>query len=287
MAAFQTHMLPPSAPATQLTSPTPPTAPRRALVEPPKKKLAPDASLAVFKAWKRSWDDFSLVNKIDLTTQREQLAYLRQAITGEMENMLTHSLDVPQDTNSPITEVIKKIEDYIKQQDNPALRRLAFMRCRQEEGESFDRFYTRLKQLASDADISCCANGYKMRLIDGIINGLEDEELRTELLSKKSECSVEEHVSYARSFLAARKTSQQLTKPVSVQAISAYKKAKKAAARPAMPSKKPDKYPKKKTCTHCKRDNGCTLLYTSSLVHQILKPLSTRTIVSHVGTPPP
>ena len=32
---------------------------------------------------------------------------------------------------------------------------------------------------------------------------------------------------------------------------------------------------------------GCTLLYTSSLVHQILKLFSTITIVKHVGTPAP
>ena len=237
------------------TSHPPPSAPRRALVEPPKKRLAPDASLAVFKSWKRCWDDFTLVNKLDLATQQEQLAYLRQAITSDMECVLTHSLDVPQDTDAPITEVIKKIEDYIKQQDNPALRRYAFAHCRQDEGETFDRFYTRLKQLAVDADITCCAKGFEMRIIDGIINGIADEELRAELLSKKADCSVEEHVSHARSFLAARKTSSELSKPSSVNAISAYKKAKKKAALPK-DKPKPDADPKKpkvKTCSHCRK----------------------------------
>ena len=273
MAAFQANMTPPSAPTPLPTSPPPPPAPRRALVEPPKKKLAPDASLAVYKAWKRGWDDFTVVNKLDSATQQEQMAYLRQSITSDMENMLTHSLDIPQDTVTPIAEVITKIEDYIKQQDNPALRRLAFTRCKQGDGESFDHFYTRLKQLATDADISCCAPGFKMRIIDGIINGISDEELRTELLSKKADCSVEDHVVYARSFLAARKTSQQLTKPNKIQAISAYKKAKKEASTPRQAKKEPDKNPGGTVyCAHCKiqghREEKCYKKYPNLFRHK-------------------
>ena len=262
MAAFQANMLNPSTPPPHTPSPTPHPTPRRALVEPPKKKLAPDASLAVYKAWKRAWDDFTVVNKLDSATQQEQMAYLRQSITSDMENMLTHSLDIPQDTSTPVAEVIIKIEEYIKQQDNPALRRLAFTRCKQGDGESFDHFFTRLKLLATDADVNCCASGFKMRIIDGIINGIVDEELRTELLSKKADCSVEDHVAYARSFLAARKTSQQLTKPSKIQAISAYKKAKKDASKPQHTKKMPDKNPTHTpTCGHCKikghREDQC------------------------------
>ena len=283
LAAFANRPPAPASPTppthTQTVSTTAPT-PKRAPVELPKRKLAPDASYAVYKAWRRDWDDFVIVSKIESAPQPEQLAYLRQALTSDMKEHLKHNLGIHEDSNQSLADVLQGIETYIKSLSGPALRRFKFHQCRQKDGETFDSFYTRVRQLAADADvISCndcnkCVKCLEVPVIDAIIIGTNDEELRTELLTKRPDTKLEEYVAFARSFLTARKTSMELKKPNDVSAISAYRKAKKKDSIPATNTisahkvetePPPVSHSKKPVCIHCKKkghiSDSCWIKY--------------------------
>ena len=103
-------------------------------------KLLSDATFTAFKHWKRGWEDFILTAGITGLPQDHQLAYLRQALSSDMQCILRNNIGVEDASSLPIDNIIVKIEEYFKSQRNQALRRLNYNRCHQNRGEDFMPF---------------------------------------------------------------------------------------------------------------------------------------------------
>ena len=253
----------PTAPSTTVTStsstatgttvtpsPAPATSAKRISVDIPKNKLKPEYNYTQYMTWKREWEDFVKLSSLESLPRDQQLAYLRQTLSNDMKDLLRHNLDVPEDTQLPLDDVLKRIEDHMKSQRGFHLRCFQFNQCHQISGESFDTFLVRLRKLASEAEL--CSSCIDRRIIERIIVGIEDEELRTELLSKKPDATLDEIVTFARSFVTARNTASEL-KSKSVNATSTYKKNVIKGRTDKMAGKIPDKKADvKPTCEHCK-----------------------------------
>ena len=166
-------------------------------------RLPCDANIATFNEWKRQWSDYAILTNVAACTQERQMAQLRQTLSSDILNVLRHNLLIPDDTTRPIAEIIHEIEGYVKSQENPTARRFNFNRCRQDIGEDFDHFAARLRQAALDANL--CIHCRDSRILDGLITGINDEGLRTELLTRV-DAKLEDAIKFARNYLIARKT---------------------------------------------------------------------------------
>ena len=190
-------------------------------------KLLPDVTFTSFKHWKRGWEDFSLTAGITSLPQDHQLAYLRQALSSDMQCILRNNIGVEDDSTLPIDNIIGKIEDYFKSQRNQALRRLNYNRCRQKQGEDLMPFIARLRQNATDADL--CDKCRDTRIFDSIVSGItgDYEELRVKLLAMKPETTLDEAIAFCSSYDSAHKTSAEVMGNKSLSSVSQYSKNKK------------------------------------------------------------
>ena len=203
--------------------PAPPhaAAPAKAIVP---DRLPCDANIATFNEWKRQWSDYAILTNVSACSQPRQTAQLRQALSSDIQNVVRHNLGIPDDTDKPLQEIIQAIEGYIKSQENPTARRFNFNRCKQDVGEDFDHYAARLRQAALDANL--CTQCRDSRILDGIITGITDEGLRTELLTRV-DSTLEDAIKFARNYLIARKTCTEVEQmSQKTNAMSAYKKHK-------------------------------------------------------------
>ena len=192
--------------------------------------LAIDATFRQFSEWKQRWQDYSVMVELDTLSQTKQLIQLRGCLSVEMRRVLEHNLGVSPDSALPLDDVLAKIEDYIKSQQNEALRRLAFSKCKQAEGESFTDFFVRLQQLSEEVDLCKGANCVDAQIKHAILVGIRSEELMKKLISMPSTATLQEVKVACVSYEAATNTTNELKGPhSSICAVSNYKKFKKKA----------------------------------------------------------
>ena len=90
-------------------------------------------------------------------TQERQKALLRTCLTTEMRATLAHAIPVA-DT-ATVDELLNAIGAHFRRQRNIALSCVQFEERKQQHGETFDRFFVGLKELAANADL--CATCLK------------------------------------------------------------------------------------------------------------------------------
>lgn len=216
---------------TSTASITPTTSMPKAQVHSPD-KLKLDFSLRGAQEWKSKWNDYATLTDMSKLPQPKQFAALRLSLDDEVLRVLDHTLGVKNDSNLPVEDIIDKIITHIKDKRNESLRRLEFINCKQHQGETFDNFWVRLKQIADDIDLCKGDNCVDNQLKHAILIGLKDNDTVQQLLRMKANTSLSEVLTVVRSMEAAQKTSNAIQveyQPATgkVNAISTYKKHKK------------------------------------------------------------
>lgn len=135
------------------TTSTPPTTsmPKAQVHSPDKLRL--DFSLRGAQEWKSKWNDYAILTDMSKLPQPKQFAALRLSLDDEVLRVLDHTLGVKTDSVLPVEDIIDKIITHIKDKRNESLRRLEFTNCKQHQGETFENFWVRLKQVADDIDL--------------------------------------------------------------------------------------------------------------------------------------
>ncbi|XP_068229734.1 uncharacterized protein [Palaemon carinicauda] len=149
---------------------------------------------------------------------RKQLIQLRMCLSLETQRILDHTLNVPPDTD------------------------------RSREGESFSKFYVRLKHVAEEINVcpGQCAVCEETQLKMNIIMEVRDEELTQKLIALDTSASLATMVNECRSYEATRTATTAIRAPPSkLCAVSSYKKTK------GHDSKGATSFP------NCNRDTSC------------------------------
>jgi len=165
-----------------------------------------------------------------------QVATLRSCLDDDLLRYLEQGV-ITLDTSdgSPTTPVkyITALKSFIRSQQNPLLDRIKFFKRVQEPGESFDDFYTSLKEIFIACDFnaneSCdsCKTFSTELLRDRIITGINCNESRHKLLASK-DLTLDTTLTIIRAEEAARITKDRLTTKVDfVHKKSQYKKDSK------------------------------------------------------------
>ena len=165
--------------------------------------LINSATLADFEAWEESWHDYAQCQHLSTQTRETRVSALRQAFDEDIRRYLREGT-IPLSTTPDTDEIIAAVKKYIRGQRNPLLDRIDFYNRRQQPSESFDNFYTSLKELFKSCDfteINICptCNAQMCRacrklissvhtevMRDRIVVGIHDEETRHKLLAAKN-----------------------------------------------------------------------------------------------------
>ena len=255
------------------TSPSPSTPASAKTVSVERPVLMVSATMADFVAWEEAWEDYSRcqhLNQQDLATRRSAL---RQALDEDLRRFIREGIiSVTDQDDTPA--VISELRRYIRRQRNPLLDRLAFYGRKQQQGESFDSFFSSLHELykASDFESPLCQSCKERvcndcsrttlsssldMLRDRVVCGVLDDAVRHKLLAEPA-LTLEKAAKICRAEEAAQQTGDSLPTTGAVNAArrqSAYKRRQTATPKP---SKETSSGPRSEASTSDKSKAKCS-----------------------------
>ncbi|XP_065190961.1 uncharacterized protein K02A2.6-like [Sycon ciliatum] len=206
--------------------------------------LLSSSTLADFTAWQEMWRDYYECQHLSAQSRETRVSSLRQALDEELRRFLREGIIVTS-PNPDADDVISAVKEYLRRQRNPLLDRIAFYDRCQSKGESFDSFYTSLKELHTSCDFpdvvlcsqcsahtcsTCRTSLTRVRadtLRDRIVIGIGDDATRHKLLSAK-DLTLNDAVTICRAEEAATTTSSSIPSTSQLNAVrrSAYQRSK-------------------------------------------------------------
>ena len=201
-----------------------------------------DVTYSRFRSWRMAWNDYYMLQKLENQPLEVQKADFRCSLTNEMRTHLKCAIDIADQNDFTVSEILDKIQEYLRQKRSIALDRVAFEERRQEHDESFDEFYVSLRNLAEESDI--CEKCYEQRITTRIMSGIKDKNVRQKLLAINPFPDLKTVVNLCRSEESATKDSSALDSKISIEKI------KKTSYR----REKNDQQKKADTCKKCGYD---------------------------------
>eukprot|EP00117_Sycon_ciliatum_P005280 scpid93830/ scgid9294/ len=227
--------------------------------------------MADLGVWRESWADYSQCQHMQDQDKDICAAALRQCLDDDLKRYIREGvISFPSATD--VCEIIAALHHYIRSQRNPLLDRIEFYKRHRENGESFDNFYTCLRELYTACNFesyvlcgtchsACCATCQHLvttalandTLRNRIVIGVSEDETRHKLLAMQK-LTLDAAITTCRSEEAARQTTDSLPTPglsVNAARCSTYQKRKTQPARESGKSDKPSSPARK--CPNCGR----------------------------------
>ncbi|XP_065182546.1 uncharacterized protein K02A2.6-like [Sycon ciliatum] len=253
-------------------------APSTKLVAVDRPILLSSANLAEFVSWSEAWEDYSRCQLLSAQPRETRMAAFRQALDEDLRRFVREGVIVVPNTHD-VPEAMVELRKFIRRQRNPLLDRIEFYRRAQQPGETFDAWYTSLRELFhacnfAGLDVCSTCSGRMCQtcqqslqantdeiLRDRIVTGILQDDVRHKLLAMK-DLTLATCVDLCRAEEAASQTSSripsQATGDASVSAVrSSYKKQKgmasKQARAPAAKDSKSGSKPSPDKCPNCGR----------------------------------
>lgn len=134
-----------------------------------------------FRLWREAWEANGKRHKLHLFGREEQVyAFLQAAGTRAARVLKFHFKVDPDHVDTSVDRMTRLLEDYYRASQSETVAGVRFAQRAQRPGESFDDFRFALDELAADAEF--CGHCEDRRLAEQLIAGLEDGEVRAELL---------------------------------------------------------------------------------------------------------
>ena len=229
------------------------------------------ATMVDFKAWEEAWNDYAVSQQLTSQSRETRVSALRQAFDAgiwrfKLEDVIVvyHNADAP--------TIIIAVKVYIRRQQNPLLDQIAFYNRKQQRNESFDSFFTAMRELFAQCDFPdmelcstctpqlCSTCPQSLRKVtddmmrDCILVGIANDDTCHKLLAAPS-LSLETAAKMCRPEEAAQQTRDSMV-PASVIAVKrfSYQRSKSAlASKPkSAPADKPAKCPQCGRSQHTK-----------------------------------
>ena len=139
--------------------------------------LDADISYSKFIAWRESWLDYAMLQKLDQLPLNVQKADFRSCLSEDMRQHLKCAIEIEVDNEDvSLKDILDKIQQHLRLKRNVAIDRVAFENLRQDEHQSFDEFYVSLRKLASESDL--CQECVNSRLVTKIMAGVYSQEVK-------------------------------------------------------------------------------------------------------------
>lgn len=151
-----------------------------------------------WQRFKQSFNIYLLAAGYDRLAETRKAAILLNCIGQQAQDVYLNTLrpeNPEKDKQDKLQEVIKVFDEYFKPKQNEVINSYNFNKRCQEDGETFDAFYTAIRKLADN----CNFGDQKNRMLrDRIVIGVQDQRMQQKLLEIK-DLSLEKAVDISRS----------------------------------------------------------------------------------------
>lgn len=167
--------------------------------------LPSGAQFQEFHLWKEAWGANGKRHKLHMFPREEQVFAFMQAAGAHAVHVLKFHFKVdPEDAAVTVPVLMSHLEGYFRANQSTTVAGVKFTERFQRVSEPFDEFRFALDELAADAEL--CGHCGDRRMVEQIIAGLSDQELKTELLRVRKP-TLEYVVETCRAYEAAARDS--------------------------------------------------------------------------------
>lgn len=209
--------------------------------------LSSTATTSDFATWKEGWDNYALCQHLARQSRLVRVAALKTCLDGDLQRFIIQKT-IEVDPSSDVDGIITVLSKYIRSQRNPLLDRIEFYKASQDSGETFDNFFTRLREIFSacnfESDIACstCKSREDDLMRDRIVCGIMNDDTRHRLLAEQ-DLTLEKAIKICQAEEGAS-ASQKNLGPKDIHGMSTYKRGKNKP-KPTFQSKRCDKCARK------------------------------------------
>ena len=164
--------------------------------------LDDDLDLKKLVKWRTSWHNYTLQVSLDKQTREQQIASLWQFFTPDLLAEVRHAMGIAPDTTRTVDEVLDEMQTFLRAKRNLVLDRINMARLTQQKGQSLDKFITRLRDIAEDAELDKMQQDEWLATL--VIAGITDEETRQKLLALEKFPTYEQTIALCRREETAR-----------------------------------------------------------------------------------
>ena len=177
-----------------------------------------DVTYSKFRSWRNAWNDYVMLQELDKQPIEVQKADFRCCLSEDMRIHLKCAIDIEDRNEFSVSQILDKIQEYLRQKRNVALDRVAFEERKQQNGENFDDFYVSLRKLAEESDL--CDECYEQRITTRIMSGIRDTNVRQKLLAITPFPELKKVVNICRSEESAMKDSSALETKIVIDKVT-------------------------------------------------------------------
>ncbi|CAB3245113.1 unnamed protein product [Arctia plantaginis] len=133
-----------------------------------------------WQRFKQSFRTFIMAAGVEKFSETRKAAILLNCIGQQAQELYFNVLKI--DEKAKLEDVLDVFENYFKPKQNDVINTYNFNKRTQEEGESFDAFYTAIRKMAEN----CNFGDQKERMIrDRIVIGVKEQRMQQKLLEVK------------------------------------------------------------------------------------------------------
>ena len=138
-----------------------------------------------FLRWKRMWNSYLKLSRIAESKPFVQRETLYTFLSLGFQDLLVFHIGIPEETEMTVTEIVDRIQTYLRGQHNVLHDRMAFHERVQKEGEPFHSFVADVRRLHKLAGIcSHCRldDCIDVPIFDRILVGMSNDEARKNIM---------------------------------------------------------------------------------------------------------
>ena len=147
------------------------------------KPLCLDNIAANWKKFRRAWDNYAVVVRLQRFDEEYKTATFLSAIGEEALEIYEGMTFEPPETSKVLDSVVQKFEEFCIGQTNETFERYVFNSRSQKEDESIDHYVSALRTLAKTCNFCQCLHDSLLR--DRIVLGVKEPALRKKLLQER------------------------------------------------------------------------------------------------------
>ncbi len=176
----------------------------------PPKALNLDSSQNLAETWKKWKASFKIFLQATESSQKNDLvksSILLHCI-GAQAKELYDTFDFPEGQEMVYNSIIEKFDTHFRPRKNLTFNRYTFLTARQEDSETFDEYFTRLRKLSEDCEFGDLRDSL---IKDLIIIGITDKKLQERFL-RENDLTLETVLKNGRACEASKKQTKELIK---------------------------------------------------------------------------
>ena len=154
-----------------------------AAVKPPQQLVLTGDKVTTWKIFKKRWTNYALLTNLSTKPREYQVALLENCLGDDAVTLYEGFSFTTEDSERTTKEIIQAFDDFVKGDVSETFERYTFNNRKQEEGETFNDYYSRLRVLIKSCNY--CATCQPSILRDRIVLGITCNETRQELLKIK------------------------------------------------------------------------------------------------------